>query len=127
MFSVLDEIGHGVRSATPRLRQRGTSQSSIQSLNNSVNSATSVGPAPTTKPPTPPAAVRGTGSLSKNSRDYRAPPAVAPPQVIMKCGLYSIDFKILSNGPYKVQINVELRINRILCKYIFKNFAVFHV
>lgn len=81
-YNVLDDIGHGVRSATPRLRQRGTSQGSIQSIT-SVNttSAASVGPAPTTKPPTPPAAVRGTGSLTKNSRDYRAPPAVAPPQV----------------------------------------------
>lgn len=78
---VLDEIGHGVRSATPRLRQRGTSQSSIQSLNSSTSATTNVGPAPTTKPPTPPAAVRGTGSLTKNSREYRAPPAVAPPQV----------------------------------------------
>lgn len=81
-FLVLDEIGHGVRSATPRLRQRGTSQSSIQSLNSSGGAPGAiVGPAPTTKPPTPPAAVRGTGTLSKNSRDYRAPPIVAPPQV----------------------------------------------
>lgn len=82
LISVLDEIGHGVRSATPRLRQRGTSQSSIQSLNSSVGPPGAiVGPAPTTKPPTPPAAIRGTGTLSKNSRDYRAPPIIAPPQV----------------------------------------------
>ncbi|KAK7604180.1 hypothetical protein V9T40_004453 [Parthenolecanium corni] len=81
-YNILDEIGHGVRSATPRLRQRGTSQSSIQSLNSSGGAPGAiVGPAPTTKPPTPPAAVRGTGTLSKNSRDYRAPPIVAPPQV----------------------------------------------
>ncbi|XKL60765.1 hypothetical protein PGB90_007822 [Kerria lacca] len=80
-YNILDEIGHGIRSVTPRLRQRGTSQSSIQSLNNSTSAAPVVGPAPTTKPPTPPAAVRGTGSLTKNSREYRAPPAVAPPQV----------------------------------------------
>lgn len=37
-----------------------------------------VGPAPTTKPPTPPQ-VRGVGTLSKSSQ-YRTPPAVAPPQ-----------------------------------------------
>lgn len=74
---VLDDVGHGVRNTTPRMRQRGTSQSSIQS----INLAQGVGPAPTTKPPTPPSVIRGTGSLSKNSREYRAPPAVAPPQV----------------------------------------------
>lgn len=76
-YTILDDVGHGVRNTTPRMRQRGTSQSSIQS----INLAQGVGPAPTTKPPTPPSVIRGTGSLSKNSREYRAPPAVAPPQV----------------------------------------------
>ena len=39
-------------------------------------------PAPTSKPPTPPMArAMGSGTLSKGSREYRTPPAVAPPQV----------------------------------------------
>lgn len=38
-------------------------------------------PAPTSKPPTPPMARAISGSLSKGSREYRTPPAVAPPQV----------------------------------------------
>lgn len=55
-----------------------------QPLSNSSSASTnmsSVGPAPTIKPPTPPAVIRATGSLSKGSREYRTPPAVAPPQV----------------------------------------------
>lgn len=51
-----------------------------------------VGPAPTTKPPTPPQMARGstgtlgkaagsTGTLGKSSREYRTPPVVIPPQV----------------------------------------------
>lgn len=41
-----------------------------------------VPPAPTSKPPTPPQIrAMGTGSLTKGSREYRTPPAVAPPQV----------------------------------------------
>ncbi|XP_075213789.1 abl interactor 2-like [Lycorma delicatula] len=85
-YNALDEIGHGVRSNTPRSKVRGSSQGSIQSLAGSGTlgghgSANIVGPAPTTKPPTPPSAIRATGSLSKGSREYRTPPAVAPPQV----------------------------------------------
>lgn len=59
---MLDEIGHGIRSSgTPRQKQRGSSQGSIQSVSAiSMNSST-VGPAPTTKPPTPPQVTR-TGS-----------------------------------------------------------------
>jgi len=71
-FNALDEIGHGVRAQPPRaIKTRTTSQSSV----------VGVGPAPTTKPPTPPSVIRSTGSLSKGSREYRTPPAVAPPQV----------------------------------------------
>lgn len=52
--SVFDDIGHGVRSSgTPRQKQRGSSQGSIHSLN-SMPGNPMVGPAPTTKPPTPP-------------------------------------------------------------------------
>lgn len=49
-----------------------------------------VGPPPTTKPPTPPQLSRGsvqlmkagnTGTLGKSSREYRTPPVVIPPQV----------------------------------------------
>lgn len=64
LLPVLDEIGHGVRmGGTPRQRpQRGSSQGSIQSVGGmSGNSAMMVGPAPTTKPPTPPQVTR-TGS-----------------------------------------------------------------
>ena len=55
--------------------------------------APSVGPPPTTKPPTPPQMTRGntgtlgkssmsnTGTLGKSSREYRTPPVVNPPQV----------------------------------------------
>ncbi|KAK9504088.1 hypothetical protein O3M35_010508 [Rhynocoris fuscipes] len=74
-FNALDEIGHGVRAVTPRaIKSRTSSQSSMVG-------GGGVGPAPTTKPPTPPSAIRSTGSLSKGSREYRTPPAVAPPQV----------------------------------------------
>ena len=45
-------------------------------------SATSVGPAPTTKPPTPPQAVRySSGGTLNRSKEYRTPPVVIPPQV----------------------------------------------
>lgn len=62
-IAALDEIGHGVRNTgTPRQKQRGSSQGSIQSVAAmSINSAMMVGPAPTTKPPTPPQVTR-TGS-----------------------------------------------------------------
>ncbi|XP_063218111.1 abl interactor 2 [Bacillus rossius redtenbacheri] len=89
-FTALDDIGHGVKSGTggtPRIKQRGSSQGSIQSLGSVSTSAVMggvapvVGPAPTTKPPTPPQATRTGGSLSKGSREYRTPPAIAPPQV----------------------------------------------
>uniref|UniRef100_A0A8D8UZR7 Abl interactor 2 n=1 Tax=Cacopsylla melanoneura TaxID=428564 RepID=A0A8D8UZR7_9HEMI len=73
-LNALDEIGHGVRN-TPRGKQsqRTPSQSNISIIPGP--------PAPTTKPPTPPSIIRGTGTLNKNSREYRTPPAVAPPQV----------------------------------------------
>ncbi|CAG9818242.1 unnamed protein product [Phaedon cochleariae] len=87
-YTIFDDIGHGVRSGgTPRQKQRGSSQGSIQSLN-SMGGNPMVGPAPTTKPPTPPQVSRTSskvsvsgGTLSKGSREYRTPPAVAPPQV----------------------------------------------
>lgn len=62
-YTILDDIGHGVRSCgTPRSKQRGGSQGSVQSLGaastGSGLGAAIVGPAPTTKPPTPPQTVR---------------------------------------------------------------------
>lgn len=61
-FLVLDDIGHGVRSGgTPRQKQRGSSQGSIQSIASAAANNVMVGPAPTTKPPTPPQVSR-TGS-----------------------------------------------------------------
>ncbi|KAI4458948.1 abl interactor family member [Holotrichia oblita] len=87
-YTILDDIGHGIRSAgTPRQKQRGSSQGSIQSIS-ALSANSMVGPAPTTKPPTPPQVTRtgskvsvSGGTLSKASREYRTPPAVAPPQV----------------------------------------------
>lgn len=64
-YTILDEIGHGVRSGEMmKSKQRGGSQGSVQSLASaSANAAVLVGPnivgpAPTTKPPTPPQAAR---------------------------------------------------------------------
>ncbi|XP_071444191.1 abl interactor 2 [Hetaerina americana] len=88
-YTALDDIGHGVKATsggTPRAK-RGSSQGSIQSIGPPPAAVAamgaSVGPAPTTKPPTPPQSIRAgaVGSLTKGSREYRTPPAVAPPQV----------------------------------------------
>ncbi|XP_041970919.1 abl interactor 2 [Aricia agestis] len=83
-YTTLDDIGHGARwnngaTGTPRGRRSGSAPGAAPL------------PAPTTKPPTPPAVVRsasaantgtlGRGTLGKSSREYRTPPAVAPPQV----------------------------------------------
>lgn len=61
-YTIYDEIGHGVRSSgTPRSKKRGSSQSSVQSGVSSITSGlanSTVGPPPTTKPPTPPQAGR---------------------------------------------------------------------
>ncbi|XP_055370915.1 abl interactor 2 [Condylostylus longicornis] len=96
-YSILDSIGHGINSSTNRakLQHRGSSQGSIQSASTLTNSS-GVGPAPTTKPPTPPQLARSgnpgssgtlnksitnTGTLGRGSREYRTPSAVIPPQV----------------------------------------------
>ncbi|XP_042865994.1 abl interactor 2-like isoform X4 [Penaeus japonicus] len=80
-FGCLDDVGHGIRSSsssTPRSRR---SASSVGMPPPVHQPPTSAGPAPTTKPPTPPQANRSVSSLSRGSREYRTPPAVAPPQV----------------------------------------------
>ncbi|KAI7695315.1 Abl interactor 2 [Sarcoptes scabiei] len=98
-YSLLDDIGHGVkifnnqglfRTSNSSHRMSGVQtlgpKSSISSLShyNHYNTLSS-GPAPTTKPPTPPQAVRsgyGTLSRSSHSKEYRAlAPPIAPPQV----------------------------------------------
>ena len=44
-------------------------------------STNSAGPAPTTKPPTPPQQARYSSGTLNRSKEYRTPPVVAPPQV----------------------------------------------
>ncbi|RXG67869.1 Abl interactor 2, partial [Armadillidium vulgare] len=85
-FNKLDEIGHGLKASsnttnTPRSR-RSTSNVGVNSAHQLAIGPppASAGPAPTTKPPTPPQANRSVSSLSRGSREYRTPPAVAPPQ-----------------------------------------------
>jgi len=121
-YSVLDDIGHGVKlapppptvvpgpmssqQATPRQKRpsltgsqygpgmMGSSQyapgvmsaaasgSPYGSLGNVSANSGPAGPAPTTKPPTPPQANRNYGgTLTRGSKEYRTPPVVAPPQV----------------------------------------------
>lgn len=70
-FSVLDDIGHGIKSASSSLRSKRT-MAPIQNP----------GAPPTTKPPTPPQPIRAGGSLSRGAKEYRTPaPPIAPPQV----------------------------------------------
>jgi len=101
-YGALDDIGHGVKVAqhtTPRQvnkrpppnnnspyapgnqfsGQYGPGRSQYGSVGN-VSQA-SAGPAPTTKPPTPPQARFQSGTLTRNKGEYRTPPVVAPPQV----------------------------------------------
>ncbi len=94
-YSALDTIGHGVRVVQAQqqplpVRKVSTSGVYGPGLNSTYGSignvsTNSAGPAPTTKPPTPPQASRynsvsGTGTLNR-SKEYRTPPVVAPPQV----------------------------------------------
>ena len=103
LFLALDEIGHGVRIQNELPRQkRASSQGSSSSLagmgtlggpmmTGTLRGHSPVPPAPTSKPPTPPMArAIGTGSLSKGSREYRTPPAVAPPQVFCTYSICSL-------------------------------------
>jgi len=95
-YSALDDIGHGVRihNELPRQKSRAGSQGSSSSLmgigahNQPMMTGTlmrghsPVPPAPTSKPPTPPTTrTMDSGTMRKGSREYRTPPAVAPPQV----------------------------------------------
>lgn len=80
-FTLLDDIGHGIKLPQGNSRSRRGSQSTTNG-NGGHSMNQSVGPAPTTKPPTPPQSVRSVGSLSRGSKEYRTPaPPIAPPQV----------------------------------------------
>ncbi|XP_040583803.1 abl interactor 2 [Lepeophtheirus salmonis] len=77
-FSILDDLGHGVKIniSQPTPRQKRPSHYAP-----GLNAPPIAGPAPTTKPPTPPSTARySTGTLSR-SKEYRTLPMVAPPQV----------------------------------------------
>lgn len=79
-YALLDEVGHGLRMAGPNGAAAANKPRRIPTTQALMNA----GPAPTTKPPTPPQANRGVtmGSLTRGSREYRTPaPPIAPPQV----------------------------------------------
>ena len=103
-YSILDSVGHGVKLAPQKQylshqqaqpppqqyqiqRQSsggyGTGMMATGGYGSSGNvSSNSAGPAPTTKPPTPPQAARySSGTLNRSKDTYRTPPVVAPPQV----------------------------------------------
>ena len=101
-YSCLDDIGHGVKGVQQQQRQLvkrpsvsgsshygpghgvpsqygpGLGKSPYGSIGNV--SQGSAGPAPTSKPPTPPQSRYNSGTLNR-SKEYRTPPVVAPPQV----------------------------------------------
>ena len=101
-YSCLDDIGHGVKGVQQQQRQLvkrpsvsgsshygpghgvpsqygpGLGKSPYGSIGNV--SQGSAGPAPTSKPPTPPQNRYNSGTLNR-SKEYRTPPVVAPPQV----------------------------------------------
>merc|ERR550539_88877 len=86
----MDHLGHGVSGPTqhhqlPRQMSKPQSQyapglgkSQYGSIGNV--SQGSAGPAPTSKPPTPPQNRFPSGTLTR-SKEYRTPPVVAPPQL----------------------------------------------
>ena len=99
-YSMLDDIGHGIQTG-PR-KQLQSHQPPSQPLRVSTSSpygpgllATQVqanspygaiggsaaGPAPTSKPPTPPQSSRYSTSTLSKSKDYRTPSVISPPQV----------------------------------------------
>lgn len=91
-FTALDGIGHAVILGGGGVQKNGGGGGGTLRRSNHHSSATSLGsannlvagPAPTTRPPTPPQTGRGvghTGTLSRSNKDYRTPPQIAPPQV----------------------------------------------
>jgi len=89
-YSCLDNIGHGVSgpvTSMPRQMAMAKPQSQYgpglgKSQYGSIGNVSqgSAGPAPTSKPPTPPQNRFQSGTLNR-SKEYRTPPVVAPPQV----------------------------------------------
>jgi len=83
-YSVLDDIGHGVKiTATNTPRSKHNSNQTLKNGSGTLLMSSTGGPAPTTKPPTPPQTIRSNvGSLSRGNKEYRTPaPPIAPPQV----------------------------------------------
>jgi len=106
-YSILDDVGHGVKLAPSQQLQQPQQQPSQNQLHTSrtrsISSAQSInggsslyGPgmsassvstssiqAPNMKPPTPPQPIRSVGTLSRSSKEYRTPASlsIAPPQV----------------------------------------------
>lgn len=83
-YSVLDDIGHGVKiTATNTPRSKHNSNQTLKNGSGTLLMSNTGGPAPTTKPPTPPQTIRSNvGSLSRGNKEYRTPaPPIAPPQV----------------------------------------------
>jgi len=90
-YSCLDNIGHGVTGPVTSMPRQmamakpqsqygpGLGKSQYGSIGN-VSQSGSAGPAPTSKPPTPPQNRFQSGTLNR-SKEYRTPPVVAPPQV----------------------------------------------
>ncbi|GFQ79117.1 abl interactor 1 [Trichonephila clavata] len=64
-YTILDDIGHGVKSTSNTPRSKRT----LAPVHQSALNGSSAGPAPTTKPPTPPQPVRAGGSLSRGTKD----------------------------------------------------------
>ena len=89
-YSLLDDVGHGLMlSNQKKMQHRGSSQGSLQAMG-SLGANISVGPPPTTKPPTPPQMARNPGNMGTlkpgstgtlKRTEYRTPPVVVPPQV----------------------------------------------
>lgn len=96
-YTILDDVGHGVKLAPSQSQQsqihtsRTRSISSAQSINGggslygpgmSLSGVSGSSIQTSTKPPTPPQQVRSVGSLSRTSKEYRNPAlSIAPPQV----------------------------------------------
>ena len=88
-YSALDHLGHGVTAPhsqqMPRQMAKPQSQYAAglgKSQYGSIGNVSqgSAGPAPTSKPPTPPQNRFPSGTLNR-SKEYRTPPVVAPPQL----------------------------------------------
>ena len=88
-YSILDDVGHGVK--VPTQNQLKNKRGSIPNGHpvemggsHYMSGHLLSGPAPTTKPPTPPTHTGskiGLGTLSRAPKEYRTPAAPAPPQV----------------------------------------------